>query len=182
MRRAVFLDRDGVINEHRADHVKSWADFRFLPGSAEAIGRLSRADHRVFVVTNQAIVNRGMVSHQVVDDINQRMLDELARRGGRVEGVAYCPHRPDEGCACRKPRPGLLLKLAHEFDLDLKAAVLIGDTLADIEAGLSAGCQTMLVLTGRGREQQTRAAATGVDGFLVADDLSAAADYLLNAP
>jgi D-glycero-D-manno-heptose 1,7-bisphosphate phosphatase len=177
--RAVFLDRDGVINENRADHVKDWSEFRFLPGAPEAIVRLSRAGVGVFIISNQAIVNRGMVSRTTVEAVNRRMIREIERRGGRVSGVAYCPHRPDERCTCRKPRPGLLLRLARHHGLDLREAVVIGDALTDIEAGQAAGCRTILVLTGRGREQLALAEAAGRNGFSVAPDLGAAIDAML---
>lgn len=176
---AVFLDRDGVINENRTDHVKSWDEFRFLPGSKEAIKRLTRSGIMVFVITNQAIVNRGMVSNEVVDEINLRMMDEIRRYGGRVEAVAYCPHRPEERCRCRKPSPGLILDLARDYSLDLMDTVVIGDALTDIEAAMAAGCRGILVMTGRGREQRKIAEATGRNGFIVADDLNAAVDILL---
>lgn len=180
---AVFLDRDGVINENRGDHVKSWSEFRFLPGAAKAIGRLSQAGYRIFVVSNQAVINRGLASRDDVDTVNTYMLRELDQLGARIEGVAYCPHRPDQNCPCRKPRPGLLLKLAEEFTIDLEKAVVIGDALSDIEAGQAAGCETILVLTGRGREQLEQANAAGIDDLVVANDLNTAADLLLaNTP
>jgi D-glycero-D-manno-heptose 1,7-bisphosphate phosphatase len=177
--RAIFLDRDGVINENRRDHVKEWSEFRFLPGAIEAVARLSRAGIAVFVITNQAIVNRGLVSRHTVDAINARMAGEIARRGGRIEAIAYCPHRPDEECACRKPRPGLLLELARRYRLDLSRAVMVGDALTDIDAGLAAGCQAILVLTGRGSEELARARTAGRNGFRVAADLNGVADLVL---
>ena len=177
--KAVFLDRDGVINENRLDHVKNWADFRFIPGACEALARLARAGVRVFVITNQAIINRGTVSRETVDDINQRMVREIERYGGRITAVAYCPHRPEEHCSCRKPRPGLLLSLAHQYDLDLRDAVVIGDAMSDIEAGLAAGCQVILVLTGRGREQLKLADEAARNRFAVVADLASATDLLL---
>lgn len=176
---AVFLDRDGVINENRDDHVKNWSEFSFLPGAVEAISTLSRAGFRVFVITNQAMIGRGMVSHDVVDAVNGKMLQELDRLGARVETVAYCPHRPEQDCPCRKPRPGLLLKLAHRYGVDLRRSVVIGDALTDIEAGQAVGCNPILVLTGRGRQQLAQAQAAGKHGFLVADDLQAAVDLLV---
>ena len=174
---AVFLDRDGVINENRADHVKCWAEFRFLPGAPDAIARLSRAGVRIFVITNQAIINRGMVSREAVDQINSQMAAEVERHGGRIDAIAYCPHRPEEGCGCRKPQPGLLLDLARRHGLDLRATVVIGDALSDVEAGIAAGCRAILVLTGRGPEQLAR--TDGRNGFAVASDLSAAVELLL---
>jgi D-glycero-D-manno-heptose 1,7-bisphosphate phosphatase len=176
---AVFLDRDGVINENRTDHVKSWAEFRFLPGVPEAVARLTRVGVKVFVVSNQAVVNRGMASRAGVESLHQQMVREIERQGGRIEAVAFCPHRPEEECECRKPRTGLLLDLAHDHNVDLGRAALVGDALTDVEAGLAAGCQAVLVLTGRGREQLARAADVGLSRFMVADDLSAATELLL---
>lgn len=177
--RVVFLDRDGVINENRPDHVKSWDEFRFLPGAPEAVARLARAGLRVFIVTNQAIVNRGIVSRDTVDLINQRMVGEIERRGGRIEAVAYCPHRPEERCACRKPEPGLLTGLARRHHFDPAESVMIGDALNDVSAGLAAGCQPILVLTGRGSDELGLARRSGRGGFRVAADLDAAVDLVL---
>lgn len=176
---AIFLDRDGVINENRTDHVKSWAEFRFLPGAPEAVARLSRAGLRIFVVTNQAVVNRGLVSDGTVGAVNHRMVRELRRHGGRIEAVACCPHRPEERCTCRKPRPGLLLALALRYGVDLQAAAVVGDALTDIQAGQAAGCHTVLVLTGRGHHELQRAASSGANGFMVAPDLHGVADLFV---
>ena len=177
--RAVFLDRDGVINENRADHVKSWSEFRFLPGALEAIRRLTQAGIQVFVITNQAIVNRGTVPSAAVDAVNRRMVREIERHGGRITAVVYCPHRADERCFCRKPRPGLILSLARKYGVDLRRTCLIGDALSDMEAGAAAGCRTILVLTGRGRDQLAMATAAGKNGFAIADDLGQACDLVL---
>jgi D-glycero-D-manno-heptose 1,7-bisphosphate phosphatase len=177
--KAVFLDRDGVINENRPNHVKSWSEFRFLPGAREAIARLTDAGARIFIISNQAIINRGIVPHEAVDAINARMTREIERYGGRIEAVAYCPHRPEEHCGCRKPQPGLLVGLANSHRLDLRSAVVVGDALSDVEAGQAAGCQTVLVLTGRGREQLAMATSSGRNGFVVASDLAAATDMLI---
>jgi D-glycero-D-manno-heptose 1,7-bisphosphate phosphatase len=174
---AVFLDRDGVINENRQDHVKSWQEFRFLPGVLDAIACVSRAGVRVFVVTNQAVVSRGLVSAEMISAINQRMIDEIEFHGGRIEEVALCSHQPEEACECRKPRPGLLLSLAHKHGVNLEAAVVIGDALSDIDAAHAAGCAGILVLTGRGRDQLVLAGADAE--FLIADDLGAAARLVL---
>jgi D-glycero-D-manno-heptose 1,7-bisphosphate phosphatase len=176
---AVFLDRDGVINENRPDHVKCWEEFHFLPGVKEAIARLSAAGVRLFVITNQAIVNRGIVTREVVEAVNARMVSELGACAGRIEEVAYCPHAADEACACRKPRPGLLLEVADKHAVDLRRAVLIGDAISDIAAAQAAGCEAILVLTGRGRQELARAVAAGLGGFSVAEDVSGAADLLL---
>jgi len=149
----IFLDRDGVINENRTDYVKSWQEFRFLPGSKEAIAQLTRAGYRIIICTNQACIARGIISVETVEDIHRRMLAEIAQIGGRIERVYYCPHGKDEGCFCRKPRPGMLLRARDELDIDLNDAFLIGDSITDIRAGFAAGVRSILVLTGLGKEQ-----------------------------
>jgi D-glycero-D-manno-heptose 1,7-bisphosphate phosphatase len=148
----IFLDRDGVINENRADYVKSWQEFRFLPGSKEAIARLTHAGHRIIICTNQAYIARGIISVETVEGIHRRMLAEIAQAGA-IEKVYYCPHGKDENCCCRKPRPGMFLFARDELDIDLNDAILIGDSITDVRAGLAVGISSVLVLTGLGREQ-----------------------------
>jgi len=150
----VFLDRDGVINENRPDHVKSWDEFVFLAGVFEPLRLLAGNGLQVIVTSNQAAINRGLVAVETVEEINRRMVAEVTQRGGRIDAVYYCPHRPEENCACRKPRPGLLLRAAQEWGIDLAASYLIGDALSDVEAALAVGCRPILVRTGRGREQE----------------------------
>jgi D-glycero-D-manno-heptose 1,7-bisphosphate phosphatase len=179
--KAVFLDRDGVINENRATHVKSWSEFRFIPGAREAIARISQTGYRAFVITNQAIINRGLATHEEINAINQRMIDEIQRHGGRIDAVAYCPHRSDEDCGCRKPKPGLLFSLSAQFGIDLAGSVVIGDAISDVEAGRAAGCKAILVLTGRGDEQLKLASTTHRATFRVAPDLGAAVRLLLDS-
>lgn len=176
---AVILDRDGVINENRADHVKGWDEFQFLPGAAEAVADLHRAGLRVFVFTNQAIINRGVVSRDVIDELNSNMVREIERYGGSIEAVACCPHRPDECCGCRKPEPGLLTEIAERFTLDLSRCLVIGDALSDILAGRSVGSRSILVLTGRGRDQLAGASEELRKDLVVVPDLSTLAEWLL---
>jgi D-glycero-D-manno-heptose 1,7-bisphosphate phosphatase len=147
----VYLDRDGVLNRNRADHVKDWTEFRFLPGALRALNLLARLDLPIIVVTNQAIINRGIVPAIVVDDLHARMIEQVRRAHGRIDHVYYCPHRSDELCGCRKPAPGLLLKSAAELEVDLSRSVFVGDAISDIVAGRRAGCGTVLVRSGRGR-------------------------------
>ena len=175
----VFLDRDGVINENRPDHVKSWAEFRFLPGVREAIARLTRSRVRVFIMTNQAIINRQLVPVSVLEDMHYRMVREIEAEGGRIEDIAYCPHRPDECCACRKPQPGLIFNLAAKHQVDLRDAVVIGDGLTDLQAGEAARCRKILVLTGRGKDQ-LQLIGDAEQKFTVAADLPAAVDLVLS--
>ena len=149
----IFVDRDGVINENRADYVKSWQEYKFIAGSREAIAKLTQAGHRIIVCTNQAAVARGHVSIETVEEIHSRMLAEIAELGGVIEKVYYCPHGKDENCLCRKPRPGMLLRARDELGIDLSDAVFIGDSMTDVRAGLAAGVHSILVLTGLGIEQ-----------------------------
>ena len=149
----IFLDRDGVINENRADYVKSWSEFRFLAGSREAIARLTRAGHTVVVCTNQAAIAKGHTSVEIVEDIHNRMIAEIAAVGGNIAKVYYCPHGKEANCNCRKPRPGMLLRARDELGIDLNDSVFIGDSIIDVGAGLAAGARAILVLTGLGVEQ-----------------------------
>lgn len=178
--RAVFLDRDGVICENRPDHVKSWDEFQFLPGAKASLAALSRLDLPIIVVTNQAIVGRGIVSADVVDNIHRRMLAEVEAYGGRIDHVVYCPHRPEDRCGCRKPEPGMLLSTAAQMGIDLSQSYMVGDAVTDLMAGHQVGCQTLLVLTGRG-VQQLVPALHMVDHFTITRSLVGAAAQILEA-
>jgi len=178
--RAVFLDRDGVICENRPDHVKSWDEFRFLPGAMFSLAALSRLGMPVIVVTNQAVVGRGMVPASVVDEIHQRMVAEVEASGGRIDRVVYCPHRPEDRCACRKPEPGMLLQVAREMGIDLSQSYLVGDAASDLVAGQRVGCQLLLVLTGRGL-QQLLPAFHAIDNFTITRNLEEAAALIIKA-
>lgn len=149
----VFLDRDGVINENRPDHVKSWDEFVFLPGALDALRRLREDRWRVCVITNQASVNRRIMTRATLDDLHDRMLRVVSQHGGHIDDVYYCPHRPEEACDCRKPRPGLLLQAAATHRIPLDQTYLIGDALTDIIAGRAVGATCFLVQTGRGTAQ-----------------------------
>jgi histidinol-phosphate phosphatase family protein len=147
----IFLDRDGVINEDRPDYVKSWAEFRFIRGVLPALRRLKSGGMPVVVITNQSAVGRGLITPSVLEGIHRKMLRAVERGGGEIAGIYYCPHRPDENCACRKPGDGLIRQAADDLKIDLPKSLLIGDTGKDLGAGEKAGCLTALVLTGQGR-------------------------------
>lgn len=175
----VFLDRDGVINENRDDYVKSWQEFCFLPGACEAIARLTQAGHRIVVCTNQAGIASGHLTVPIVEDIHQRMRAAVEQAGGSIAGVYYCAHGKYDGCACRKPRPGLLLQACDDLQLDRRDVVFIGDGITDIQAGFAAGFFPILVLTGRGQEQLHLSADMKIAPFLVVGDLSRATDIIV---
>jgi D-glycero-D-manno-heptose 1,7-bisphosphate phosphatase len=173
-RPAVFLDRDGVLNERPAPHtyVSRVEDFRWLPGAADGVSRLAALDCPVIVVSNQRGVARGLVSEDVLGEIEAKISGEFERRGGRLTAFYYCPHELDEGCDCRKPRPGLLLLAAREHGIELGTSVMIGDSESDVEAGRAAGCATIRIAP----PGESSAADTVVSGF---DEAAAAASRLL---
>lgn len=179
VRRAVFIDRDGVICRNRDDYVKRWEEFVFLRGSLQALCRLAGLDLPIVVVTNQSAINRHMVPVEIVEDINARMVRAIETAGGRIDRVLICPHRPDEGCACRKPQPGLFLTAAEDLGLDLEQSYLIGDAKTDMQAGRAVGCHRYLVLTGRGRRQLIRCWVDGERGFTVVPNLGAAVNAVV---
>jgi D-glycero-D-manno-heptose 1,7-bisphosphate phosphatase len=178
--RAIFLDRDGVICKNRPDHVKSWAEFEFLPGVKESLAALSRLDLPLIVITNQAAIGRGLMTVELLEDIHQRMVTEIAAHGGRIDRIIYCPHRPEDGCDCRKPKPGMLVQAAAEIGIDLTRSYLVGDAATDVQAGQQVGCHNILVLTGRGVEQLISTVhLTGGHFLTIARNLEEAAVYIL---
>jgi D-glycero-D-manno-heptose 1,7-bisphosphate phosphatase len=174
---AVFLDRDGVVNEDRG-YIWRWEDWRWLPGSLAALGRLKAAGFKLIVVSNQSGVARGLFREEDILALHQRARQDLKAQGLALDGFYFCPHHPDfgakESCSCRKPAPGLLLKAAQDLGLDLAKSWLVGDKLSDIEAGLAAGARAILVRTGYGRLSE-EAVPPGVRVF---DDLAKVADFL----
>jgi D-glycero-D-manno-heptose 1,7-bisphosphate phosphatase len=176
---AIFLDRDGVISENRADHVKSWEEFRFIPGSLAALRWLREAGFRTFVVTNQAVVNRGIVPTAVIDDIHTQMRWHIQQHGGLIDDLNFCPHDTSEGCACRKPRPGMLIQLAAKWNIDLARSYMVGDAWTDMAAGRAANCRCVMVQTGRGAEHSLMLEARQAPADHIAADLAGAVDWIL---
>ena len=179
--KAVFLDRDGVINADREDYVTSWSQFHFLPGALEALRQLTTAGYRLAVITNQSAIGRGVVSAAEVREINARMVSAAAEAGARIDAVLHCPHAPDAGCACRKPSPGLLVEAARRLGVSPADTCVVGDWVDDIAAARAAGCNLpILVLTGRGRRALPLVRAAGLGPFLVARNLLAAAGAIVS--
>lgn len=146
-KKVMFLDRDGVINKKapKAEYVKSWDEFEFLPGSIEAIKLLSRQGYKIFIITNQAGISRGAMTEHDLKIIHLNLVKELKKEDIEITGIYYCPHGWRDGCACRKPKPGMFFKAANEHNLDLSKSTFIGDDQRDLEAGNAAGCRTFLV-------------------------------------
>lgn len=181
MLKAVFIDRDGVINKYLDnDYVKSWHDFAFLPKAREAMKLLANAGWEVIVITNQAGIGKGVMTKKTVEAINARMTAEIEAHGGRIKATYYCPHRSDENCECRKPRPGMLLRAAREHKIDLTDCYLIGDAITDIQAGKAVGCRTVLVRTGRGEGQLKNRDEWPVLPDYIATDIHEGARSILN--
>ena len=152
--KTIFLDRDGVINRNPPNkgYVRKWTEFTFIPNARRAIRELTESGYRIIVITNQSGIGRGLYSEEDLRDIHSRMVAEIGKAGGTIDAVYYCPHHPDAGCECRKPKPGMLIRGAREHNVELSSAYLIGDWTTDIEAGQRVGAATFLVLTGLGQE------------------------------
>ncbi len=175
----VLLDRDGVINEESDGYVRSAEDWVPIEGSIDAIARLCQADYRVVVVTNQSGIARGLLSIEDLQAIHKKMHETVAARGGKIDAVFICPHRPDDDCSCRKPRPGLLKSIAERLDTDLVGVPLVGDSLRDVQSAMVVGANPVLVRTGHG--MATLEQNLHLDKVQVFDDLASYVDELLGA-
>ncbi len=146
-KKVIFLDRDGVINKKppKADYVKSWKEFEFLPGAIEGLEILSRNSYDIYIITNQPGIARGMMAEKDLALIHKKMLEELDKKKIKIKGIYYCPHGWDEGCDCRKPKPGMFFQAARDNYLDLTKVVFIGDDERDAQVGETAGCKTILL-------------------------------------
>jgi D-glycero-D-manno-heptose 1,7-bisphosphate phosphatase len=174
----VILDRDGVINRESRDFVKSADEWIPLPGSIEAIARLSRAGFTLAVASNQSGLARGLFDEAALDAMHAKLKALVAEAGGAIDLILFCPHGPDDDCNCRKPRPGLLHKLAKHYGTRLDGVPVIGDSLRDLEAAMTAGARPILVRTGNGAQTETRLTDDNED-IEVYDDLAAVADALI---
>ena len=142
---ALFLDRDGVINRKRSDHVKSWEEFEFLPGVLQALRDVNLAGIRVIVVTNQSAVGRGLVQPETLVDIHGRLTTAVAAAGGNIERIYACTHTPDDGCGCRKPNVGLFTLASRRQGVRLAGSVMVGDAETDVQAAHRVGCRPVLI-------------------------------------
>jgi D-glycero-D-manno-heptose 1,7-bisphosphate phosphatase len=179
LRPAVFLDRDGTIAEE-VGYLNHASRFRMFPFAAAAIRRLNSAGLPVIVVTNQSGVGRGYFPESLVHTVHELMSQQLAAAGAHLDAIYYCPHASADACDCRKPKPGLLERAAREHSLDLGSSFVVGDRYGDIEFGQRAGASAVLVRTGYGAgELAWHASKWPVPPDFVADDLTAAADWIL---
>lgn len=184
LKKAVFLDRDGTINVEK-DYLVRPEEFEFIPDAPAAIARLKRAGFLVIVVTNQSGVARGYFGTEEVRQLHDHLKQQLALVGTAIDDFYFCPHHPEYGvgeykvdCDCRKGSPGMLLQAAAEHGIDLDRSYMVGDKVADVEAGRRAGCRSILVLTGYGQSEVKKLPDHEVN---VVADLSSAVDYILAA-
>ncbi len=181
----LVLDRDGVVNQDSDDYIRSLQDWVPIPGSIEAIARLSRAGYRVAIASNQSGLNRGYFSLDDLESIHRRLSSMVEEQGGSIAGIFYCPHRPDENCDCRKPATGLLRAIEQQLGEPLAGCYFIGDSLKDLQAGQAMGCKPVLVLTGKGLLTRDRLAAGDTDltaarDIPVYENLARAAEAILD--
>lgn len=175
----IILDRDGVINQDKDQHIRSHHDWQAINGSLDAIRCLHEAGFTLVVATNQSGIARGFFSEDDLKKIHQKMLAAVTSAGGLISDIFYCPHHPDDHCACRKPKPGLMHQAAERFpQFKLNESFVIGDSWRDMQAGKAANCKTILVQTGNGPLALSRHQHELGDTVVV-DDLFAAAQHIL---
>jgi D-glycero-D-manno-heptose 1,7-bisphosphate phosphatase len=177
----IILDRDGVINHDSDAYIKSKEEWLPIEGSLEAIARLNHGGYTVVIASNQSGLARGYFDIETLSAMHKKMDDMLAKVGGSIDAIFYCPHGPDDACDCRKPKPGMLLDIGQRFNVPLEQVIFIGDSIADIKAASNANARAMLVRTGKGVKAekilQTECKATAI--VPVFDDLAAAVTAIL---
>ncbi len=178
--RVVFLDRDGTINRDSPAYIKSRQEFEFLPGSLEAIKILTRHGFASIVVTNQSAVPRKLISSNELESVHNMMARAVAKIGGEITDVFYCPHLPEDRCDCRKPEPGLLYQARDKYAIDLSSAVMVGDSAKDIECARRAGCGwAVLVKSGQRDDVGAELKNRKIRVDYVAKDLYEAAEWII---
>ena len=172
----IILDRDGVINHDSDDYIKSPDEWLPIDGSLDAIADLGRAGFKLVVVTNQSGIARGLMSEETLDQIHRKMISEVESHGGRLSGIFYCPHGPDDECRCRKPRTGMHEDIMSQLGVSLENVPTIGDSKRDLDAAMEIGARPILVLTGYGRGTLEEYGDNPPETF---DDLASAAAALI---
>lgn len=175
----IILDRDGVVNHDSDDYIKSPDEWQPIDGSLEAIARLNHAGYTVAIASNQSGLARGYFDIEVLAAMHKKMDELLAKIGGRIDAVFYCPHGPDDACHCRKPKPGMLLDIGQRFNVPLKQVIFIGDSIADITAANNANAQAVLVRTGKGIKAEKILQSENKSSIPVYDDLASAVTAIL---
>jgi D-glycero-D-manno-heptose 1,7-bisphosphate phosphatase len=175
--RLIVLDRDGVLNHDSDQFIKSPEEWRPIPGSLEAVARLDQAGFRVVIATNQSGIGRGLFDMGTLNAIHNKMLKALAQIGGRIDAIFFCPHAAESNCACRKPKPGMMIEIAQRFGIDMTGVPCIGDSRRDLDAAVAVEAQPILVLTGKG--ERTLREGEFPPNTLIYPDLAFAVSALL---
>ncbi len=179
-RKLIILDRDGVINRDSKEFVKSPEEWVPLPGSIDAIAWLSKAGYTLAVASNQSGLARGLFDRDTLEAMHAKLHGLVAEAGGHIDRIVVCPHGPDDGCDCRKPKPGLLLQLGSHYGQSLEGVIVIGDSLRDLEAAAAVNSRPVLVRTGNGAETEKKLEGELAD-IEVFDSLADAADHWLGS-
>ncbi|QTA78652.1 D-glycero-beta-D-manno-heptose-1,7-bisphosphate 7-phosphatase [Desulfonema limicola] len=180
IKRTVFLDRDGVINQDSPYYIKDINEFKFIPGSIDAVRKLTENRFFIIIITNQSAVNRGLIDLKKLAEIHEFMLTALSKQGGIIKDIFFCPHHPSQECRCRKPLPGMILKAVQKYNIDLMSSYMIGDSAKDIECAVNAGCgNNILVKTGNYAEALKSLSKKGINPGYTAPNLDQAADYII---
>lgn len=179
MKKYILLDRDGVINQDSDDFIKSPDEFLPIEKSLEAIALLNQHNYKVVVITNQSGIARGYFSKKTLNSIHAKMRDEVAKFGGEIEAIYFCPHQASDECKCRKPKPGLLKQFAVDYDVNLADVYFIGDSLRDITAAQHAGSIPVLVKTGNG-SKTLQENPQFLTSLLIFENLYDAANTIIN--
>ncbi|NOY66243.1 MAG: D-glycero-beta-D-manno-heptose 1,7-bisphosphate 7-phosphatase [Gammaproteobacteria bacterium] len=174
----IILGRDGVINEITDDFIKSPDEWCAIPGSLDAIARLNRAGFQVIVITNQPGLAHNVLSIRSLNAIHDKMHKELALFSAQIESIMFCPHKTQDNCQCKKPKPGLFLDLKNRLNISLSNSHVVGDSLSDLQVAQEIGALPILVKTGKGK--QTISKAIGLDNIPIFDDLATFTDHLLS--
>ena len=185
MSKAVFLDRDGVITQDPPHYAHRIDQLKLIPKSANGIRIFNANGFKVIVVSNQSGVAKGYYQEKDIETYNTAMEKELGKKDAYIDAIYYCPHHPEAeieayriDCDCRKPKPGMLKRAEEELNLDLKRSFLVGDKISDIKAGYSAGCKTILVLTGHGTDELKKNAKMNIKPNFISEDLYAASQII----
>jgi len=147
----IIIDRDGVINDDSDDYIKSADEWHAIPGSLEAIADLNRAGFHVLVASNQSGISRGLFDLETLNQMHEKLFQELTSVGGYIDEIFFCPHQPADNCDCRKPKPGMFYQIQKKYNVDFKSTYFIGDAIADLQVAQAVGCRFLLVLTGKGQ-------------------------------
>ncbi|MBN1931109.1 MAG: D-glycero-beta-D-manno-heptose 1,7-bisphosphate 7-phosphatase [Desulfobacterales bacterium] len=181
LRKVVFLDRDGVINQDSPDYIKNWSEFKFLPRSIRALRNLTLNNFTIIIITNQSAISRKLLTIKALETIHANMRSIVHAGEGKIKDIFFCPHLPENECDCRKPKPGLIYQAQKAYNIDLKSSWMIGDSVRDIECARNAGCgYTILVKTGNGKTAEKTLTKKNTLPDYVAPDLYEASRYIID--